>query len=93
MIATASLIAARAAQITDQQIEDCVTRVNAGLPEYARIRRWHRLAAPFSRGTGIESDLLTSNGRPRRAQIEQQYRAQIHALYLDSPISNAASIQ
>ena len=88
-----ALIAARAAQITDQQIEDCVTRVNAGLPEYARIRRWHRLAAPFSRGTGIESDLLTSNGRPRRAQIEQQYRAQIHALYLDSPISNAASIQ
>lgn len=93
-----ALIAARAAQIGDQQIEDCVTRVNANLPEYARIRRWHRLAAPFSRGTGVESDLLTSNGRPRRAQIEQQYREQIDALYVGSPhveptLSTAASTQ
>lgn len=93
-----ALIAARAAQVTDQQIEECVTRVNATLPEYARIRRWHRLAAPFSRGTGVESDLLTSNGRPRRAQIEQQYHEQIDALYVDSPhrdptFSNAASMQ
>lgn len=93
-----ALIAARAPQISDQQIEECVTRVNATLPEYARIRRWHRLAAPFSRGTGVESDLLTSNGRPRRAQIEQQYREQIDALYVESPqvdptLSTAAASQ
>ncbi len=93
-----ALIAARAAQVTDQQIEECVTRVNATLPEYARIRRWHRLAAPFSRGTGVESDLLTSNGRPRRPQIELQYREQIDALYVASPhtdptLSTAASAQ
>ncbi len=85
-----ALIAARAALVTDEQIEACVTRVNANLPEYARIRRWHRLAAPFSRGTGVESDLLTSNGRPRRAQIEQQYREQIDALYVDSPHTEPA---
>ncbi len=84
------MIAARAALVTDEQIEACVTRVNANLPEYARIRRWHRLAAPFSRGTGVESDLLTSNGRPRRAQIEQQYREQIDALYVDSPHTEPA---
>ncbi|MES3007456.1 MAG: AMP-binding protein [Pseudomonadota bacterium] len=86
-----ALIAARAAQVTDQQIEDCVTRVNASLPAYARIQRWQRLAAPLTRGTGIDSDLLTSNGRPRRPQIEQQFREQIDALYVAAPVATTTS--
>ncbi|MDP1931591.1 MAG: AMP-binding protein [Gammaproteobacteria bacterium] len=76
-----ALIAARNAQVSDAQIAAAIQHVNATLPDYARIRNWARLAVPLQRGTGSEADLLTSNGRPRRAQIERHFRNDIEALY------------
>jgi hypothetical protein len=45
-----------------------IERINAGLPPYARVQRWYRLAAPFSPAR----QTMTVNGRLRRCQIAQQ---------------------
>jgi long-subunit acyl-CoA synthetase (AMP-forming) len=62
---------------TDEQIEDAVQKLNARLPDYARISRWLRADAPFS----PQNQQLTSNGRNRRDVILQHYQNQINALY------------
>lgn len=80
-----ALIAARSPQITDANIAAVIETVNEKLPDYARVKGWIRLAMPMAQGTGSESDLLTSNGRPRRAQIEQHFRSEIDALYKALP--------
>lgn len=54
-----------------------IAAVNTGLPEYARIRAWHRLAEPLSAGTG----LLSGNGRLRRAAISEHFAAVLDNLY------------
>ncbi|OGT72398.1 MAG: hypothetical protein A3H44_05540 [Gammaproteobacteria bacterium RIFCSPLOWO2_02_FULL_57_10] len=79
-----ALIVARHPRISDAQIADSIQQVNATLPDYARIKRWTRLASPLARGTGSDDDLLTSNGRPRRARIEEHFRNEIDALYATS---------
>ncbi len=76
-----ALIAARRAETTDQQLAEAVAAVNAGLPSYARIGNWLRLPAALPRGTGNEDDLFTSNGRPRRAQIEKRFHEQLNLLH------------
>ncbi|MDH4568100.1 long-chain fatty acid--CoA ligase [Pseudomonas sp. BN414] len=55
----------------DQTLADAVASANAALPDYARVRAWHRLAAPFS----VADGLLTSNGRLRREAIAERYRS------------------
>ena len=55
----------------DADIDAQIQRINDGLPAYARVREWHRLAVPFS----PEQRTLTANGRLRRRQIEQQLPA------------------
>ena len=57
-------------------IQAAVDLANAGLPDYARIKRW-RLAAPFTTANGQ----ATANGRLRRADIHTHYRQQIAALF------------
>ncbi|MNN48894.1 hypothetical protein D3C81_1633940 [compost metagenome] len=47
-----------------------MARANSSLPDYARIKAWHRLERPFSTADG----LLTTNGRPRREAILAHYR-------------------
>lgn len=61
----------------DDAIQRSLDRCNARLPDYARIRRWHRLAQPLAAG----KDLLTENGRPRRQAILARYQGVIDALY------------
>ncbi len=76
-----ALVQPRHTQISDEQIAASISSINAALPDYARVQRWARLSEPLVRGSGLESDLLTSNGRPRRAQIAQRFAATIEALY------------
>ena len=53
---------------SDAAVDAEIMRINHGLPAYARLQQWHRLATPFSR----EQQTLTANGRLRRRQITQQ---------------------
>lgn len=86
-----ALIAPRTPALTDTMIDEALARVNAKLPSYARVEQWHRLPRPLSRGTGLESDLMTSNGRPRRAQIEAHFQGELALLYSVFP-TNEVSI-
>lgn len=89
-----ALIAPRAGAVTDAMIDAALERVNAKLPSYARIVRWHHLARPLSRGTGLETDLMTSNGRARRAQIEMQFQIELAELYKDcSTIETTTAVE
>lgn len=58
-------------------LEPLVAAANARLPDYARVRRFARLAEPLSPGNG----LLTPNGRPRRAAIRARYAGLIESLH------------
>jgi long-subunit acyl-CoA synthetase (AMP-forming) len=57
-------------QCDAQTLADAVAGANAELPDYARIRAWHRLETPFS----VADGLLTTNGRLRREAILARYR-------------------
>lgn len=63
--------------LRDAQIQQAIDRVNAHLPDYARIRSWLRLTQPLA----ASAALLTANGRPRRDAINQHFSQQIAALY------------
>jgi long-subunit acyl-CoA synthetase (AMP-forming) len=63
--------------LPDAAIADAVARVNATLPDYARIGAWCR-SAPFGEADGT----ATSNGRLRRDAAAARCRAQIDQLYL-----------
>jgi long-subunit acyl-CoA synthetase (AMP-forming) len=60
----------------DVQLQAAIDRVNAGLPDYARVHRWLRAEQPFSEASG----LATANGRLRRAALFQHYRRAIDEL-------------
>ena len=51
------------------QIQAAIDRVNATLPDYARVGRWVR-ADP-----ALRNGFFTANGRPLRPHIESYYRA------------------
>lgn len=58
-----------APQVTDTMLADAVAAANATLPDYARVARWTRGAAPFDAASG----LATVNGRPRRDAIARAH--------------------
>jgi len=62
-------------------IAAAIERVNGRLPAYARLIGWHQLECPLLPGSGQRDDLMTSNGRPRRTQIEQRFASEIDSLY------------
>lgn len=70
----AAVICSRA---SDAQIEDSLARVNATLPDYARVAEWLRADAPFS----VTNAQLTPNGRLRRAAILAQYGERLASFY------------
>jgi len=72
-----ALIYPRQTDASQDEIEQWIESVNQHLPDYGRIRRWRRLAEPMSPA----NHLMTSNGRPRRAAIEQHFGNEILALY------------
>jgi len=57
------------AGIAKADIAQLVERVNAALPDYARIENWCVAEEAFS----VSNGLATPNGRPLRAAIEKRY--------------------
>lgn len=55
-------------QCSDSAIAEAVATANQTLPEYAQIKRWHRVP-PFSASNGF----MTGNGRIRRQAILDHY--------------------
>lgn len=72
-----ALVYPRTATRSDREIAGWIDRVNAGLPDYARIADWYRLPKALGRHDG----LLTGNGRPRRSRIAHRYQFAIDSLY------------
>lgn len=72
----------RGAEITDEAIAAAVARVNAGLPDYARVHHWLRAEGPFTAANG----LATANGRLRRSALFQHYRAAIERVLAAQPL-------
>jgi len=71
---------------SNASIQRAVDRSNARLPDYARVRQWHRLDQPLAASNG----LLTENGRPRRAAILAHFDAAIESLYSIRPTARIA---
>ncbi|NVH60632.1 AMP-binding protein [Pseudomonas simiae] len=55
------------------QLAAAVAEANTGLPDYAQVHRWTRLAEPFTTANG----LLTANGRPKRDAIVARYQSDL----------------
>lgn len=63
-------------ETTPAEIALAIARVNATLPDYARVKHWIP-AAPFT----FQNGLATGNGRPLRASILNQHAAALAAIY------------
>ncbi len=61
----------------ESDVAGAVARVNAGLPDYARIHRFIVAEQPFTPANG----LATANGRPRRPEIAARYQDNLERLY------------
>ncbi|MBB1325479.1 AMP-binding protein [Pseudoalteromonas sp. SR45-1] len=64
-------------KLSNPALAQYVNEINKQLPDYARIQKWHRLAAPFS----VQQGLLTTNNRPKRDAISKQYHAVFDQFY------------
>ncbi|WP_229408949.1 AMP-binding protein [Massilia yuzhufengensis] len=72
----AALVVPAAPGIGAAELAEAVARANAGLPDYARVRRWAAVP-PLMAADG----LVTANGRPRRPLIAARYAARIARLF------------
>lgn len=72
----AALLVAAGPGVGAAELQHAVDRANAGLPDYAQVRRWIAVP-PFTAASG----LATANGRPRRTLIQAHYASQIATLY------------
>jgi len=72
-----ALLSTRQPQINQQQIQAVINRINNGLPDYARILKWHHLSTPLN----AQHELLTANSKPKRQAIYDHYRPEIKGLY------------
>ena len=64
-------------EVTSEQLQTGVDAVNASIPHYRRIRKFHHASESFT----TENGLLTANQKIRRSQIESEYAKQIEAMY------------
>lgn len=64
---TAVVVPARS-DLSEAELVAAIASVNAGLPDYARVRM-HRRAAPFR----VDDGMLTANGRLQRAALLARY--------------------
>ena len=71
-----AVLVPRHPELGDAELQAAVERVNAGLPDYARVHRWLRADAPFS----VSNGLATANGRLRRNALFNHYQSAINAL-------------
>ena len=58
-------------------VQRAIERVNAELPDYARVGRWLEAEEPFSPRNGE----LTATGRLRRKTILSRYQGKIESYY------------
>ena len=63
--------------VTHDQVESALEKLNKELPHYKRIRAFHISPEPFT----IESGLLTANGKFKREAIAERFREPIEELY------------
>jgi len=75
-----ALVATRDPSAGPEAVQAAMDRVNQRLPDYARVRRWHRLEGRLA----AHPDLYTANGRPRRDAIQTRFEAPLAALYAPS---------
>lgn len=64
-------------EVTREQVELALEKMNSQLPHYQRIHAFHLSKEPFT----IENGLLTPNGKLRRAVITARYCQEIEAMY------------
>jgi long-chain acyl-CoA synthetase len=64
-------------------VESAIERVNALLPDYARVSLWISADAPF----GLQNGQLSGTGRLRREAIYEHYQMRIVALYREELVS------
>lgn len=81
-----ALLSARPFDVGEEIIQCHIDSINARLPDYARIKRWHRLSQPLHSQPG----LLTANGRPRRAAIALRFAALLETLYPETRLLESA---
>lgn len=81
-----AIVVPASAQTTAEQITQDIRQINQHLPDYARVQKFIVAAEPFT----PTNQLLTDNGRLRRAAILGQYLTAIAAIYSNpgSPTSN-----
>jgi len=75
-------------QITPEQIAADISQINKTLPDYARIQKFVLATEPFT----SHNQLLTDNGRLRRAAIAERYENAINALYSSASTSSTAGV-
>jgi long-chain acyl-CoA synthetase len=64
-------------EVTRDEIDSQIERLNATLPHYRRIRRFHAEPQPFT----IEDGLLTANGKLKRDAITARFAVEIARMY------------
>ena len=57
------------AAVPNEALATAISRANAGLPDYARVRRFVRAHVPFT----VQAGVCTPNGRPQRRAIEAMH--------------------
>ena len=72
-----ALLTVHKPQIADAEIGNWIEKVNQGLPDYAQVKRWHRLTEFLQN----DDRLMTENGRPRRENISRTFNLEIDQLY------------
>lgn len=82
-----AILVPASAQTTAEHIIDDIRRINQQLPDYARVQKFIVAAEPFT----PTNQLLTDNGRMRRAAILGQHLNAIAAIYSDSTTQSSDS--
>ncbi len=82
-----AILVPRSADIDARQIAAEISRVNQHLPDYARVQKFC-IAEPFTN----QNQLLTDNGRLRRAAILARYQSTMNALYPTDSTSITAGV-
>lgn len=82
-----AILVPRSNEVDARQIANEISHINKRLPDYARIQKFV-IAEPFSN----HNQLLTDNGRLRRAAIITRYETTIHAFYPTDSTSITAGV-
>jgi long-chain acyl-CoA synthetase len=72
-----ALVSAGRADESTDSLQRIIDETNSQLPDYARVKKWQRLPRMLC----TQDDLMTDNGRPRRAAIAARYAQLIESLY------------